>query len=386
LTSDGFSVLLTVQDAPKWAEGGGMPKYAYAGTWKPNSGDLGKFAHALAERYDGHDNGLPRVTDFQAWNEPNMSQYLAPQWSNGHGGCSTSNKQWNGSGALSPKLFRGMANAFYSGVKGANSSDVVVLGGLAPYGYPNCVSSENKPDYRISPVTFARDTFCLTKSDKRAKGCDTKTKFDAFDTHPYPPPWSKLGPGWNDTFPLDVAVPDVVRINRVIAAAHRAKTIDGGHIGSWVTEIAWDTNKPDKYGVSDSKAAFWIEDAIYSLWHQGVNHMLWWQLGDLPNFKWTEWPGGAGLYTSSGKAKPGATAFRFPFITRRTGKNTVETWGRTPSAGTLKIERKSGSHWKTIESGKVSTHEVFQSSIKLAGSAAFRAQVGSHTSLNWTAK
>jgi hypothetical protein len=386
LSSDGFGILLTVQTAPKWAEGSGIPKYAIAGTWKPNPTDLGKFAHALAERYDGHYDGLPKVTDFQAWNEPNMSQYLAPQWKNSHGGCSTSKRLWNGSGALSPNLYRGLANAFYTGVKGVSGADTVVLGGFAPYSSPNCVTSNNKPDYRMAPVLFERDVFCLNSSDHKSKGCNVKTKFDAIDSHPYPPPWSGLGPSWNDSYSLDVAVPDVYRVNRVLRAAQRAKTVDSGHIGSWVTEIAWDTKPPDKYGVSDSKAALWIEEAIYSLWNQGVNHMLWWQLGDQPNFNWTEWPGGAGLYTSAGKAKPGATAFRFPFVTHRTGKLTVEAWGRTPTSGTLKIERKSGSRWVTVSSAKVAKHEVFQASIKLSGSATFRAQVDGNTSLNWSAK
>ncbi len=383
LSAEGFQILLTVQSAPKWAEGAHMPKYALAGTWKPNNQELSQFAHALAERYDGHYDGLPRITDFQAWNEPNMSQYLAPQWRNDNGKCTTSKSYWNGSGQLSPTLYRGMANAFYEGVKGADRSDVVVLGGLAPYGNPNCEDPGKHPDYRMSPVPFTRALFCLDKSDRKAKGCNVKTRFDAIDTHPYPPPWTGLGPNWNDSFYSDIAVPDVVRITRLVSAAQRANTIDRGHIGNWVTEIAWDTNPPDKYGVSATKAAFWIEDALYILWKQGVNHVLWWQLGDLPNFKWTEWPGGAGLYTSAGKAKPGTTAFRFPFITHRTAPATIEAWGRAPSAGTLRIERKSGSHWSLVSSAHVSATEVFKASIHLNGSATYRAQIGDQTSLDW---
>ena len=39
-----------------------------------------KFAEALARRYSGHFRGLPRVSEFEAWTEPNLTQFLAPQW------------------------------------------------------------------------------------------------------------------------------------------------------------------------------------------------------------------------------------------------------------------------------------------------------------------
>ncbi len=83
----GQSVLLTAVGAPRWAQARGIPSGVRQGTWFPNAGDFGAFGHALAERYSGdfpdplhRGRRLPRVRYFQAWNEPNLPNYLMPQW------------------------------------------------------------------------------------------------------------------------------------------------------------------------------------------------------------------------------------------------------------------------------------------------------------------
>ena len=89
----GLNVLLTITGAPAWAEGPGRSSSAAPGTWKPDPRALGDFAAAAARRY-------PAVTRWQIWNEPNLNNHLAPQWTrrNGRsvrppprstGGCST---------------------------------------------------------------------------------------------------------------------------------------------------------------------------------------------------------------------------------------------------------------------------------------------------------
>ena len=46
---------------------------------------------------------LPRVRYWQPWNEPNLSYYLAPQWTRAGG-------RWV---AASPVIYRGLLNAVY---------------------------------------------------------------------------------------------------------------------------------------------------------------------------------------------------------------------------------------------------------------------------------
>ena len=68
-------VLLTISGTPPWANGGKSPNYP-----PTNLNDLTQFAHMLAARYNGSRPGAGVVTLFSVWNEPNLSQYLTPQF------------------------------------------------------------------------------------------------------------------------------------------------------------------------------------------------------------------------------------------------------------------------------------------------------------------
>ncbi len=56
----GLEPMLTVGQAPPFAEGGGRPSAAPAGSWKPDPGAYGQFARAVAIRYSGDYQGLPQ--------------------------------------------------------------------------------------------------------------------------------------------------------------------------------------------------------------------------------------------------------------------------------------------------------------------------------------
>ena len=149
--SAGLEPLLVVSHAPAFAEASPRWPYAYPGSWVPNPTALEEFATALARRYDGSfpdpqapGGVLPRVRLFQAWNEPNLTRYLEPQWvvEEGH---------WI---AFSPLLYREMLNGFYSGVESVAPGDVVVAAGIAPNGDPEGVG-------RMQPVRFLRELLCL---------------------------------------------------------------------------------------------------------------------------------------------------------------------------------------------------------------------------------
>src|SRR6185503_3486207 len=72
----GLDPIVGFDSAPSWAEGRGSGP---GGTVRPDPRELGRFAHAAAERYSGHFAGLPRVRYWQAWNEPNLILFLNPQ-------------------------------------------------------------------------------------------------------------------------------------------------------------------------------------------------------------------------------------------------------------------------------------------------------------------
>ena len=88
LAAGGFKILITVRQRTKM--GGGREHAAsprYAGAWRPNLAAYAAFTEALAKRYDGTfadplnpGAELPRVKYWQAWDEPNLPEYLSPQW------------------------------------------------------------------------------------------------------------------------------------------------------------------------------------------------------------------------------------------------------------------------------------------------------------------
>src|SRR5919201_5345261 len=141
----GFKLLLTVYSAPAWAGGPGKPAGVAAGTWRPEPKPFGAFAQALARRYSGRfrptgGTRLPAVHRFEAWDEPNLESYLAPQR--------------QGRKPASPGVYRTLLHAFYSGVKKAQPKATVVGGATIPYG--GSVGSR-----RMRPLTFFENLFCL---------------------------------------------------------------------------------------------------------------------------------------------------------------------------------------------------------------------------------
>jgi hypothetical protein len=373
LSAAHFKILLTVQAAPSWAEGPNMPKTAAAGTWEPKAGDLAAFATAIARRYDGNypdplDPGrdLPPVRYWQGWDEPNLPEFLEPQWTHSPS---------RGYQAASPDHYRSMANAFYSAVKRVSGSNYVVLAGLAPYGDP-----PGGLNSRMRPVQFERDLLCVTPRLKRASRCGGPTYFDAIDAHPY----AILGPNWSPSSPDDLAIPDFYKLVQVLHAADRFGTpMPHAAKGRWVTEVSWDTDPPDPQGVPAKKVALWLEQALHILWKQGVDTVLWWQLADappVPNYASTYQ---AGVYYLDGRAKESAIAFLFPVVAWHAKRNALIVWGRSPEAGLVAIRVKAASGWRTLVRVRVAKNQVFQVSLHPTSGTTLRAQIDGYTSLPW---
>ena len=215
----GQSVVLMTIGAPRWAEPRTIPAGVRAGIWFPNAGDFGTFGHALAERYSGHfpdplnrGRKLPRVRYFQAWNEPNLPNYLMPQWQQVHG------SRWE---PISPTIYRGLLNAFYAGVKAVQPTSTVLSAGTGPYGDP---PPAERREGRMRPVTFLKSLFCLTPSLRPAP-CSNPPHLDALDHHPY-----SIGPNVPARNGGDISVPDLDKIwaDRAPGAALRTRPAQTG--------------------------------------------------------------------------------------------------------------------------------------------------------------
>ena len=357
----GLEVLLTINRAPTYAEGPGRPADVNPGTWRPDPGALAAFATAIASRYSGGFAGLPRVRDYQVWNEPNILQHLNPQR--------------DGSQLVSPTLFRNMVNAFYGAVKAVHRDNLVVTGGTAPYG-------DDSGNARIRPLAFLRAMFCLPANLKGPATCDQQTHFDVLAHNPINTVASPTSHAANHD---DVPTADFGRVRKVLRAAEKAGTAPGGPHPLWATEIWWGTNPPNvQFGIPLDRQARYIEQAFYVLWKAGASVVLNFEIRDqaydpaspLASLQ-------SGLFFNDFTAKPSATAFAFPFVTQRKGKQKVLAWGIAPKSGKLKIQRRVKKHWRAIDKLKAKSGRVFTAKLRLKGKAELRAQMKGKKSFVW---
>jgi hypothetical protein len=364
----GFDVMLTVLRAPDWAEGPNRPDTVAPGTWKPDPGALADFGRALATRYSGSfvppglSSPLPRVRNFQPWNEPNLSVYLTPQW--------------NDNTAASPQTYRGMLNAFYAAVHAVQPDATVVTAGTAPYGDP-------RGGQRMRPLVFYRELLCERErhGHLKQKSCPDPAEADVVAHHPIN---TSGGPHRSAINPDDASTPDLKNVRKLVSFAVRKKTIlpPGPH-PLWVTEFWWSSDPPNTaIGIPEPRHARWIEEALYLFWKQGASVAVMLQIQDSP-FD----PAAptstlqSGLFFADGSPKQAFTAYRFPFVTHRSGKR-LAAWGKAPASGTLVIERQTGDGWHEVKSLQVQENQVFQTKLPRR-KATLRARVGDDTSLPW---
>jgi hypothetical protein len=369
-TARGLRVLASFTGAPRWAEGANRPASAETGSWKPDPAALEGYGAALARRYDGSfpdparpGRTLPRVDAFQVWNEPNLDKYLAPQWSAGK--------------TFAPAHYRRMLTAFTNGVKSVRASALVVTGGTGPFGdpFPN--------GHRIMPARFVRELLCLRRSKGRllkTASCPSPARFDVLAHHPY----SVGEPTRKALNADDVSIPDIGKLTRLLRAAERT----GGALPRkrhrvWATEISYDSSPPDPQGVPAAQHARYLEQAFYLLWKQGVDTITWFQVRDqLPNPSYAA-SSQSGIYFADGRAKVAQRAFRFPLVAERASRASLRVWGRAPVAGSVRIERRTGSSWRLARTVRATRHGTFDVRIAARGRTSVRARAGGETSLAW---
>ena len=370
-TARGLRVAIIVGHAPSWAEGQNRPSLeeAPAGTWRPDPVAVGQFATAIATRYSGSfspaglpGSVLPPVRVWQLWAEPNLSNYLTPQF--------------EGHQPASPDHYRQMLNAFYGSVKGVSSDNFVLTGGTAPYGDP-------PGGRRMQPVTFWRELFCFKGKHLRGTKCPDPAQLDAISHHPI----NVGSPRRKALSPDDASTPDLGKIARILhKAERRGRVLPKGEKSFWATEIWWDSNPPDPEGVPEAQHARWLAESLYLLWRQGVDTAIWFQIRDAapePSFGATPQ---TGLFLQDGTPKLAYEAFRFPFVGDRTGKRKVRVWGKAPAPGPVWIQRSRGGEWHDLKQIEVPVSRVFQTSIALRGKAMLRARTDSEASLAWLQK
>ncbi|HEX8074630.1 MAG TPA: hypothetical protein VF545_06575, partial [Thermoleophilaceae bacterium] len=152
----GLSVLLNpTGPVPLWASPCKGAKRR--NTCRPNAGEFGAFVTALGKRYGGGYAGLPRVTRFTVWNEPDLGSWLTPQYTG-------SQKH---PVPVSPAIYRKLFYAAADGLAASgHAGDQLLLGEMGPIGQTGgSLTTRNQP-----PLAFLRTLFCLDRRGRPLKG------------------------------------------------------------------------------------------------------------------------------------------------------------------------------------------------------------------------
>lgn len=333
----------------------------------PDPVEFSRFTEAVGKRYSGGyvpakgGSGLPRVSYWTAWNEPNQPGWLTPQ----------SLPDPAAGGAFvpaAPKLYRLLVDGMGAGLRASgHSKDTFLIGETAPKGQKRAEG----PTRAIKPGIFIRELFCLDENLQFYSGraaavrdCPTSDqagkfvvahpslfKASGYAHHPYELTFSpSRDPGTDDftTGNLD----ELSDLLRRVYQRYGVGTPGGKRdVPLYLTEYGYQTDPPDPTGVSPATQAAYLNEAEFLTYRNKRVRTLAQFLynDDLPDPEADNPIAGfgatfqSGLATSDGVPKRGAIlAYRMPiFLPQRKvreGKK-MRVWGMVRPATNNKRTR-----------------------------------------------
>jgi hypothetical protein len=289
LKARGLRPIVTLWGTPRWANGRQLPNVA-----PRDPAHFERFVRAISRRY-------PYVDAWVMWNEPNKPLWLKP--------------------ASAKTYVSQILNPGYRAIKAIDRRDRVAGG----------VTGPRAGKGGISPVDF------ITRI--RAAGA----KLDAYAHHPYP-----VFPG--DTPYRGGCVCKTITmasLNRLLRLVNRAFP----RARVWLTEYAYQTNPPDRFGVSPEDQARYVGEAARRVYGaRRVDLLIHYLYRDEPQL--SRWQ--SGLETVRGRPKPALAATMLPLaqVVRRGARTSI--WGQVrPGDGPQRylVQRKIGGRWITIRAG-----------------------------------
>ncbi len=324
----GIEVQVTITGpVPRWATRSKRDNLSY-----PDAREFGAFATAVGRRYG------EAVSTWSIWNEPNQPQFLRPQYRGGH--------------PYSPKLYRKLYRAAYSGLRStpANASDQILIGETSPRGNAHVVH----------PLAFLRGTLCLDSRWRRSKRCGA-LQADGYAHHAYT---TSQGPRFEPPDRDDVTIGALPRLVHALDRAAAAGALPRG-LPIYLTEFGIQTT-PDKVsGVSFARQAAYLAIAEHIAYVNprvaGFSQYL--MSDDPPSAKGYRYGGfESGLRRSNGRRKPAYDGFRLPLAAEAYGSSDV-LWGlvrplRARTRVTILVQPRGGK-WRELKTLDTTATGVF---------------------------
>jgi glycosyl hydrolase family 39 (putative alpha-L-iduronidase) len=260
----GLRVMVDITGTPKWANGGQTQNHM-----PTHLSDLATFAKVLALRYDGRNPGKGQVSLWSVWNEPNLQQFLTPQYV--------------GKRIVSPSNYAKLYKTVYAAIKSQNPWAKIAIGETSAQGRDKPAAGASQT---VSPGTFAH---LLSKV--------SGLRFDAWAHHPYPtartaPPLEKV------RYP-NVTLSTMPQFEKQLAKDFRRV------VPVWITEYGHETKPAQPRGISPSLQAAYARQALtIAKGYSFVQMFCWFTFRDSAGNPWK-----SGLQSQSGAPKPAFTVF-----------------------------------------------------------------------------
>ena len=246
--------LMVGPPAPDWATAG--PPKKYVGVWKTDPKEYGQFVRAIGRRYSGGNIGLPRVSMWSVWNEPNHPQFIQPLSERIRGKMvPTAADQYR-------RLYVAATGAFAAT---GHAKDTVLFGEVLPIGQSRLGALNT-----IKPLLWLREFFCVDDnyrpfrgSAARARGCAPFPKIvtSGFAIHPYTKP---VGPRYHLPSLDDATIGQIGRVETALDRIAKARRVRKG-LPIYSTEFGIQTDPPDcvGFGAPIAKQAAILNEAEY---------------------------------------------------------------------------------------------------------------------------
>jgi len=279
----GLRVFINVTGTPKWANGGHTPNYM-----PKNVADFGTFVRMLATRYNGR-NAHGSVALWSIWNEPNLQQFLYPQF--------------KGKTIVSVSNYAKLLKSGYGAIKSANPTALVAAGETSAQGRDKPLTGASQT---VAPGTFAR---LLAKQN---------VKFDAWAHHPYPTSPSAK--------PLEQVRYPNVTLSQLPRFEKDLKSWYHHAVPVWITEYGHETKPGEPKGVTPAVQAAYAKQALtIARQDPNVQMFIWFTFRDSSGNPWQ-----SGIENANGSHKPSFAAFSSLARTIDGTTQTVKS-GRAPT-------------------------------------------------------
>jgi hypothetical protein len=379
LNANGIKIeLLVTTPAPIWASE--VPSRREP-TYRPDAEAFADFVHAVAVRYG------TRIASYTLINEPNLWQWLTPQWSCS-GAAETSCR------AVSPAIYRELFRAGHEEIKAVSPRIPVWGGSLAPLG----TASRGERHSSLGPLYFLRRLGCVKENyarDRSSTDCRAfkPLTFDAIAHHPHS---SWLSPRSSNGVADSVTIGTIPRLTKAVDRIQaRGGLLNGLAVASearrkpldlQIDEFGFQTNPPDAWsGVSLARQDDYLQEAAYMMWKNSrvklFSQYLW---RDEPLDKITIAAGSwqSGLYFEDGTAKPAARSFLNPFwvdLPRHSRQATV--WGQVRPGSQTEVKVQSRpvglARYSALRSVTTNRFGYFSFKVAVKVKTAFRFYYGS---------